>query len=47
MKMKGIIDRFTELERRLTNLENQIGLITNRIEKSIENINKEEIKKSV
>ena len=47
VKIKGIMDRFTELERRLTDLENQIGQITNRIEKSIENINKDEIKRNV
>lgn len=47
VKVKGIMERFTELEKRLTNLENQIGIITNRIEKSIENINKDEIKRNV
>lgn len=35
VKVKVILERFTELEKRLTRLEDQIGIIYGRIEKSI------------
>ena len=45
--MKGLMDKFQKLEQRIINIESQIAIIYNKIEKSIENINREEIQRNV
>lgn len=46
-KMNSILSKFEDLDKRLAKVENQINLIYEKIERSIQNINREEIKKNV